>query len=86
MKRSYGIALYLVSLALSFVAGSMLVLFVFGLIDRWLNPPDVVGQDYTDFGLGMCMEFIGLPVLVIITAACTPIIHSRLKTLVNRWL
>jgi hypothetical protein len=86
MKSIQRIAVFLVSLTLSFILGSALVFSVFILIDRLINPPDLVGPGYTDFGLGMLLLFIGMPALAIITIELTRILNSRLKGLVSRWL
>jgi len=86
MKRSYRIAVFLVSLTLSFILGSALVFSAFAFIDRRINPPELVGPGYTDPGLGFLLLFIGMPALAIITAVCARFLNSRLNALVNRWL
>ncbi|MDN7183133.1 hypothetical protein M0D69_35005 [Caballeronia sp. SEWSISQ10-4 2] len=86
MKRSYRIAVFLVSLTLSFILGSALMFSAFAFIDRQSNPPELVGPGYADPGLGFLLLFIGMPALAIITTICARFLNSRLKALVNRWL
>ncbi|CAB3638764.1 hypothetical protein LMG24238_00085 [Paraburkholderia sediminicola] len=86
MKRSYRIAVFLVSLTLSFILGSAVVFSAFAFIDRQINPPELVGPGYADPGLGFLFLVIGMPSLAIITTVCARFLNPRLKALANRWL
>jgi hypothetical protein len=86
MKRSYRIAVFLLSRTLSFILGSVLVFSVFAFIDRQIDPPELVGPGYTDPGLGFLLLFIEMPALATITTVCARFLNSPLKALANRWL
>jgi hypothetical protein len=83
MKRRYSLTVFLFSLTVSLVFSSALVLFVFGVIDRRVNPPDMVGPGYTDYGMGMLMFFVGLPAIGLVTAVCTWLLNRRLNAIIE---
>jgi hypothetical protein len=83
MKPRFSLAVFLFSFTASLVFACVLVLFVFVVVDRRVNPPAMVDPSYTDYGVGMLMLFVGVPAISLVTAVCTHLLNRRLKAIVE---